>query len=291
MPDEPEVLGLLALMLLIESRRPARTDAGRRRSCCCADQDRAPLGPRADRRGPGARAALPAPRPARARTRSRPRSTPCTATRRPRRTPTGGRSWRSTTSCSRSRRARSSRSTARSRWPRSTGPAAALALVDALDLDRLPPVPRHPRRPAAPARPRRRGARRPTTRRSRAPTTRPSGTSCAVGRRMCDRAWGGWGRDMPSRSSARRLAPERSGRPCRVPSVLTPMGLPPVLCARRSSGSPQHWPWSSALCEDRDRNADAARSSSCGLPRSPVGGRPASDSTIAASTDAQGSGA
>ncbi|MCT9933686.1 sigma-70 family RNA polymerase sigma factor [Planotetraspora sp. A-T 1434] len=28
MPDEPEVLGLLALMLLIESRRPARTDPG-----------------------------------------------------------------------------------------------------------------------------------------------------------------------------------------------------------------------------------------------------------------------
>ena len=27
MPDEPEVLGLLALMLLIEARRPARIDA------------------------------------------------------------------------------------------------------------------------------------------------------------------------------------------------------------------------------------------------------------------------
>ena len=30
MPDEPEVLGLLALMLLIDARRAARTDAGRR---------------------------------------------------------------------------------------------------------------------------------------------------------------------------------------------------------------------------------------------------------------------
>ena len=30
MPDEPEVLGLLALMLLVESRRPARTAPGRR---------------------------------------------------------------------------------------------------------------------------------------------------------------------------------------------------------------------------------------------------------------------
>jgi RNA polymerase sigma-70 factor (ECF subfamily) len=28
MPDEPEVLGLLALMLLVEARRPARTGAG-----------------------------------------------------------------------------------------------------------------------------------------------------------------------------------------------------------------------------------------------------------------------
>ena len=34
MPDEPEVLGLLALMLLIESRRAARTDARTATSCC-----------------------------------------------------------------------------------------------------------------------------------------------------------------------------------------------------------------------------------------------------------------
>ena len=27
MPDEPEAMGLLALMLLTEARRPARTDA------------------------------------------------------------------------------------------------------------------------------------------------------------------------------------------------------------------------------------------------------------------------
>ena len=30
MPDEPEVIGLLALMLLVESRRPARDGSGRR---------------------------------------------------------------------------------------------------------------------------------------------------------------------------------------------------------------------------------------------------------------------
>ncbi|MHC1562168.1 RNA polymerase sigma factor [Actinomycetospora sp. C-140] len=40
MPDEPEVLGLLALMLLTEARRPARTD-GRGARVLLADQDRA----------------------------------------------------------------------------------------------------------------------------------------------------------------------------------------------------------------------------------------------------------
>jgi len=40
MPDEPEVLGLLALMLLTEARRPARTDA-RGSLVLLADQDRA----------------------------------------------------------------------------------------------------------------------------------------------------------------------------------------------------------------------------------------------------------
>ena len=39
MPDEPEVLGLLALMLLVESRRPARTSAGGE-LVPLADQDR-----------------------------------------------------------------------------------------------------------------------------------------------------------------------------------------------------------------------------------------------------------
>src|SRR5208282_6658976 len=40
MPDEPEVLGLLALMLLTESRRAARTSAGGA-LVLLADQDRA----------------------------------------------------------------------------------------------------------------------------------------------------------------------------------------------------------------------------------------------------------
>ena len=45
MPDEPEVLGLLALMLLTESRRAARTDAAGA-LVLLADQDRAAVGPR-----------------------------------------------------------------------------------------------------------------------------------------------------------------------------------------------------------------------------------------------------
>ena len=45
MPDEPEVHGLLALMLLHEARRGARFEDGE--LVLLADQDRALLGPRA----------------------------------------------------------------------------------------------------------------------------------------------------------------------------------------------------------------------------------------------------
>ena len=58
MPDEPEVLGLLALMLLAESRRPARASADGA-LVPLADQDRG-AGTAAHRGGPGARARLPA---------------------------------------------------------------------------------------------------------------------------------------------------------------------------------------------------------------------------------------
>ena len=59
MPDEPEVVGLLALMLLIDARRPAR--AGPDGSLVpLPEQDRDAVGPRADRRGAGARALVPA---------------------------------------------------------------------------------------------------------------------------------------------------------------------------------------------------------------------------------------
>ena len=176
MPDEPEVAGLLALMLLTESRRPARDGAGRR-----AGAARRPgpplLGPRADRRGPGARARAACAATGPGRTRSRRRSTPCTATPRPPPTPTGGRSSRSTTSCWRSRRrpvvalqpggrgGRGRRPGGR-RWRSSTawtcrattcstpsGPTCCAGWAGA------------PRRPP------------PTTRRSRSPATTPSGRS------------------------------------------------------------------------------------------------------------------
>ena len=64
MPDEPEVLGLLALLLLTESRRAART-ARRRVARAAGRPGPVAVGPGADRRGPGARRGLPPPQPAR----------------------------------------------------------------------------------------------------------------------------------------------------------------------------------------------------------------------------------
>ena len=50
MPDDAETLGLLALLLLTDARRDARTDASGD-AVALDDQDRELLGPRADRRG------------------------------------------------------------------------------------------------------------------------------------------------------------------------------------------------------------------------------------------------
>ena len=63
MPDEPEVAGLLALMLLQDSRRDTRTGGGRARPPPGPGQ--ISLGPRPDRRGSGS-GSRPAPRPVRA---------------------------------------------------------------------------------------------------------------------------------------------------------------------------------------------------------------------------------
>ena len=64
LPDVPEVAGLLALMLLIESRRTSRVAGGELVPAGRAGPRR--LGPRADRRGPRARARVPRGRPSRA---------------------------------------------------------------------------------------------------------------------------------------------------------------------------------------------------------------------------------
>ena len=91
LPDDGEVAGLLALMLLTDARRAARTTAGRRPGAAGRAGPR-PVGPGGDRRGRGAGQRRAGRRRARARTSCRRRSPRCT-TRRPRpRTPTGRRS-------------------------------------------------------------------------------------------------------------------------------------------------------------------------------------------------------
>ena len=50
LPDDPEVAGLLALMLLTDARRPARTDARRATSSRWREQDRTPGTARGSRR-------------------------------------------------------------------------------------------------------------------------------------------------------------------------------------------------------------------------------------------------
>ena len=172
MPDEPEVHGLLALMLLHDARRDARFRDGE--LVLLDDQDRALWDRGRDRRGP--RAARPRDRAARprARTCSRPRSRRCTPSDAAR---LGARSPRSTASWPSSPARRWSSSTAPSPWPRPTAPAAGLALVDGLDLDDYPVPALDPGRPAAPARPHRRGPRSPTSARSSWPRPIPSGGS------------------------------------------------------------------------------------------------------------------
>ena len=81
MPDEPEALGLLALVLLQDSRRDTRVD-GAGRLVLLADQDRARWDHDRDRRGGGVGRAGPAPSAARYRTSCRRPSPPCTRKRR-----------------------------------------------------------------------------------------------------------------------------------------------------------------------------------------------------------------
>ena len=122
LPDDGEVAGLLALMLLTEARRTARVSASGE-LVTLDEQDRGAWdaaliaeGHRLVRE----RLALPPPGWLRAATRSSPRSTPCTPPPATSATPTGRRSSPSTTSSSASTPRRSSPSTGPSRSPSST---------------------------------------------------------------------------------------------------------------------------------------------------------------------------
>ena len=90
-PGEPEIMGLTALLLLQHARAGARLDADGA-IVLLEDQDRASLGPRADRRRHGADREGDAPPPAGAVTRSRRRSPRCTMPPPAPRIPTGPRS-------------------------------------------------------------------------------------------------------------------------------------------------------------------------------------------------------
>ena len=135
LPDDGEVAGLLALMLLTDARRPARTradgDAGRRspsRTAACGTARYIEEGMALITDALAHATARPL--PAAGGDRRRPRRGADA-----RRTPTGRRSSRST-SCSRaSRPTRWSRSTTRSRWRWSTARGAGLELLATLDAD------------------------------------------------------------------------------------------------------------------------------------------------------------
>ena len=126
MPDEPEVHGLLALMLLHDSRRAARFRDGE--LVLLADQDRALWDDAPDRGGAGGARPRAGAAAAAGRTCSRRRSRRCT----PRSRATGRRSPRCTASCARLTGLAGRRAQPRRRAsPRRTGPQAGLAIVDA----------------------------------------------------------------------------------------------------------------------------------------------------------------
>ena len=155
MPDEPEAVGLLALMLLAAARREAR-DRRRRAARPAAVTRSRPVGRRARRRGSRPRAGLPAPGIGPARTRSRRRSRPCTPTC----PPTGAQVvalYDQLLALAPTPVAALNRAVAVAEVE---GPAAALALVEPLPLERLHVYHARARRPAAPPRPVRRGRRR-----------------------------------------------------------------------------------------------------------------------------------
>jgi len=126
MPDEPEVLGLLALMLLVESRRGAQPAEPRATSSCWRTRIE-PAGTGGSSPKVNTSCAGASDETVRVRTRYRPRLTPSTAMRQPHLRRTGRRSCSSTTSSCHWRRALSPRSTERWLWRRSRGPTRPCA--------------------------------------------------------------------------------------------------------------------------------------------------------------------
>ena len=190
MPDEPEALGLLALMLLHDSRRATRVDAA---GALRAARRAGPLtlGPRGDRRGArprGARAGAARPRALRAPGGDRGRARARDDGRRHR---LGADRRRATTASRRSTPAPVVALNRAVAVAMARGPEAGLALADGLRRRArgLPPPPLDPRRPAAPPRPRARPP-RPTSARSRWRATRSSArsSSAGCGRSADDRA-------------------------------------------------------------------------------------------------------
>ena len=127
MPDESEVHGLLALMLLLDARLDARFDDGE--IVLLADQDR-PLGRHADRRGQGR--ARPSARDARPRTVCRAGGDRVAARRR---VPRLGRDRRPVRRALPAHRLAGRRAEPSRRGRRDEGPDAGLAIVDGLSLD------------------------------------------------------------------------------------------------------------------------------------------------------------
>ena len=133
MPDEPEVTGLLALMLLTESRRPARDSNGGPGAPGGAGP--ALVGPGPHRRRPGAAASMPAAEPA------RPVPAPGRDQRRPQRRVRRRSNGLGADSPALRPAPRASRpdpwwlSTGQSRWPSSRARNLLCVVVDALGLE------------------------------------------------------------------------------------------------------------------------------------------------------------
>ena len=217
MPDEPEALGLLALMLLHDSRRDARLDEDGE-LVLLEDQDRSRWDARRDRGGPRARRGG-APSPARpARTSSRRRSPPATRA-------------------------------SESDWPQIVllydellrlQPSPVVELNRAVAVGdgrraggrarrdrpdrgprRLRALPLRARRPATPARPRRRGAGPPTDARSSSPRPRPSARFLEARLRSGIAATASISSSAPGTASAETSTSVRAGRASPKNSIRT----------------------------------------------------------------------